>query len=286
MITSTPQLNPIQMHDLKDLKSLCIKNDGNVPNLYPHILSQPRTLPAALLAYARGRLIGFLSVFFFYEESVEISLLIAPTERRKGLAKKLLRAIIPLIQSYNFPTLIFSSPSGLNDEWLSHLGFTYQHTEYHMKRDTLSPLLNPGHPGIIRSMEESDVPALIHLDEVCFSKKQVESQERFNYLINDKSYQIFVMLENNHPVAKAHLRWESGGATLSDIAVLPSLQGQGLGTSLIAHCINFALSDGKPHINLDVETNNERALHLYTRLGFLKANSCDYWKIGINQLKM
>ncbi len=286
MITNTHQLNPIQLQDLLELQSLCVKQDGNSPNLYTHILNQPRTLPAALLAYERSRLVGFLSVFFFYEESVEISLLVAPNARKKGLAKQLLRSIIPLIQTYQFPTLIFSSPAGLNDDWLSGLGFTYQHSEYHMVRKNLNPFLNPEPPCSIRLMQESDIPALIHLDEVCFSKQQVESQERFNYLINDKAYQIFVILENDHPVAKAHLRWENHGATLSDIAVLPALQGQGLGTALIAHCINVALSDGKPDIRLDVETKNERALGLYTRLGFLTENSCDYWKIGITQLKI
>ena len=243
MFTSTHQLNAIQLQDLKELQAKCIINDGNSPNLYSHILSQARTLPAAILYYDKGQLLGFLSVFFFYEEAVEVSVLIAPSVRRRGLAKSLIKSILPLVQTYHFSTSIFSSPTGLNDHWLSKLGFTYLHTEYNMARKNLNPLLHYEPSSIIRGLEEGDIPALIHLDEVCFSKKQFESQERFNYLINDKSYQIFVMLRDNHPVAKAHLRWETHGASLSDIAVSPSLQGKGLGTALIAHCINYALSE-------------------------------------------
>ncbi|MBA2649780.1 MAG: GNAT family N-acetyltransferase [Legionella sp.] len=285
MYITAHQLDTQQLKDLKKLQTSCIKKDSNSSNLYTHILAQPRTLPSALLYYKQERLLGFLSVFFFYENAVEISLMIAPKERRKGLAKKLLGLILPLIQNYNFSTLIFSSPAGLNDRWLTREAFTYTHTEYHMKRNRLSPLLHYEASPFIRLMQESDVLALIHLDEVCFSKKQIEAQERFNYLLQDSSYQIFVLLQNNMPIAKAHLRWQPDGVTLSDIAVLPSLQGQGIGSSLIAHCINLALIEGKPTIRLDVETKNERALNLYTRLGFVKANACDYWKITLDELR-
>ncbi|MFI4919223.1 MAG: GNAT family N-acetyltransferase [Legionellales bacterium] len=285
MFQSTEQLDEHQLKDLEQLRVRCRKTDGSTPNLYTHILAQPRALPASLLCYEQGRLLGFLGAFFFYNDAVEIALLVDPELRKKGIATELMRLIIPLIQSVNFTNLIFSSPSKLNDDWLPNKKFTYMHSEYYMERKELNPLLENNHALVYRAATNSDLSILYALDEACFQKKSNNDvPDRFQHLVGNRSYHIVIAYQNNQPIGKAHLRWDAHGATLSDIAIMPSLQGQGLGTALITHCINFALSEGKPTINLDVETHNQRALNLYTRLGFAIQNSCDYWSISIKQL--
>ncbi len=285
MITTIYQLNEQQLKDLEQLKALCKKVDGSIPNLFTHILVQRRTLPASVMFYEQGQLIGFLSVFFFYDDAVEIAMLVHPLARRKGIARQMMHNVISLIQTHSFSTLIFSSPSSLNNHWLPALGFSYQHSEFYMERDDLNPLLDSNKTLTFREANIKDLPTLCALDDACFPKKDSKPVERFQQLLDDRNYQIFIALLNNQPVGKAHLRWESNGATISDITILPTLQGKGLGTELITFCINFALSEGKPHLNLDVETHNQRALNLYTRLGFMVQNACDYWAIGINQIQ-
>ncbi len=284
MLKNTNQLNAEQLEQLERLHALCKKTDGSTPNLYTHILNQPRAFPASLLHYEQQQLIGFLGAYFFYDDAVEISILVAPLYRRRGIAKQLIHAILPLIQSLNYNKLIFSSPAQLNNVWLFAKGFSYMHSEYYMERDDLNPLLDYKPSLTFRTATIDDLSLLCSLDEECFPDKQSDSLERFEHLIDGREYQIILAFQNNKPIGKAHLRWLPNGATLSDIAILPARQGQGLGTSLITHCINFALSEGKPHLNLDVETHNERALKLYTRLGFLTKNACDYWAIDVNQL--
>ena len=93
MIKSTHQLDEQQLKDLKDLRARCKKENGSTPNIYVHILSQLRTLPASLLYYKKGKLLGFLAAFFFYDDAVEISMLVDPKARRKGIAKELMGSI-------------------------------------------------------------------------------------------------------------------------------------------------------------------------------------------------
>lgn len=284
MFKNTNQLTEKQLNDLERLRVACKEADGSAPNLYTHILAKPRALPASLLYYENDKLLGFLSAFFFYDDSVEIALLIDPSVRKRGLAKKLLLSIIPLIQAHGLLHLIFSSPSHLHDEWLLAKGFSAMHSEYFMGRVDRNPILENIHAFPIRKATADDIVILGALDEACFPKKTNEFVERFQHLLDDRNYQIFIGFQNNIPIGKAHMRWDKQGATLSDIAVLPAHQGKGFGTMLIAHCINMALSEGKPDVCLDVETHNERALHLYTRLGFVVQNACDYWKISISDL--
>lgn len=284
MLKNTNQVDAFQLKQLEQLRVLCKTTDGSTPNLYTHILEQPRVFPASLLYYEQGQLIGFLGTYFFYEDAVEISLLINPFYRRRGIARTLINSILPLIKSQNYHKLIFSNPAHINSEWLHALGFSYMHSEYYMERDDLNPLLHYKQTLTFHTATVNDIPLLCEFDAACFPSKEVDSTERFQHLIDGREYQIIIAYQDNHPVGKAHLRWQAQGATLSDIAVLPVHQGNGLGTSLITYCINLALSEGKPHLNLDVETHNERALKLYTRLGFLTQNACDYWAISINQL--
>lgn len=285
MLKKTNKIDERQLKQLEHLKIICKKIDGGVPNLYTHLLTQQRVLPTTLLYYTKQKLVGFLSVYFFYDDAVEIALLIHPSFRRKGIAKKLLQSIIPLIIEQNFFKMVFSKPANLNSPWIPELGGTYQHCEYYMERNDLNPLLEYEKNLTFRSATIEDMPLLCLLDTECFLKAQGELVPRFQHILSDRNYQIILAFENNDLIGKAHLRWQKKGATLSDIAVLPARQGKGFGTALISHCINYALSEGKPQLNLDVETHNQKALNLYTRLGFVTKNACDYWEIELYQLQ-
>lgn len=197
----------------------------------------------------------------------------------------MLHTILPLVKEHGFFKLVFSSPSHLNEQWIADLGFVYMHSEYYMERHDLNPLLDYKKNLTYRTATEQDIPLLCVLDEACFFKTQSELIPRFEHILSDRTYQIILAFEDNHLIGKAHIRWQKHGATLSDIAVLPVRQGKGLGTALISHCINYALSEGKPELNLDVETHNQKALNLYTRLGFLTQNSCEYWEIDLYTLQ-
>lgn len=284
MFKSTNQLTETQLKDLEQLRIRCKKIDGSTPNLYTHILAKPRALPASLMCYEKNRLVGFLSAFFFYDDAVEVALLVEPKFRRRGIAKQLLNFIIPLIQSHGLIKLIFSSPSHLNDTWLPAFGLSSTHSEYYMERNVLLPIRDVKQDLVIRKATMDDIILLGALDEACFPKKTNEYTERFHNLLGDKNYLIFLGFQNEQPIGKAHMRLDKKGVTLSDIAIFPDFQGKGYGTTLIAHCTNLALSKRKPQVCLDVETHNERALHLYTRLGFFVQNACDYWAISVNDL--
>ena len=286
MIHNTSQISQQELEQLHHLASECKKKDGSIPNLYTHILIQERTFPASLLYYEKDRLIGFLSIYFFYGEAIEVSVLVHPAYRKQGVGKKLLEAMLELINCQNFFTLIFSSPTNLNTQKLLDWGYSYLHSEYYMERHELTPLLEYNTALSFRAANTHDIPYLCALDNLCFPQKQGDLTERFHQILNSREYDIMLAFKNNLLVGKAHLRWQEQGASLSDIAVTPTQQGQGLGSALISHCINYALSEGKPLLNLDVETHNQRALNLYVRLGFTVQNACDFWSIAVEKLAL
>ncbi|STX44729.1 N-terminal GNAT family acetyltransferase [Legionella donaldsonii] len=286
MLICNNHVSDTQLSAIDDLAALCRAADGGVPPLYRHLLIEKRATDNNVFYYQDNHLAGFLSVYFFYEDACEISIIVDPTYRRQGIATQMLQSIMPLLLTKQINTVIFSTPAKLNDEWLSRLGFHYQSSEYHMQRHSYEPVLISRRELTMRPATAADIPILSVIDEACFeAAKETDMAARFNSLLNDNNYVIFLASLQEKPVGKAHIRWQSDDAILSDIAILPAYQRQGLGSELLAWCINNSLSQGKTHLALDVETSNQGALDLYTRHGFKTKDANDYWAISIDKLR-
>src|SRR5262245_53060434 len=122
MLTTTHHLTPRQLNKLKQLLVQCKRVDKSIPNMYLHLLAQPRAYPASIFFFLKQQLLGFLSAYFFYEDACEVAVVVDPRARRKGIAKKLIHAVLPLIKSQGIHKLIFSCPGEANVDWLAHRG--------------------------------------------------------------------------------------------------------------------------------------------------------------------
>ncbi|KTC73933.1 hypothetical protein Lbir_0989 [Legionella birminghamensis] len=281
MLLRTHQLTDMQMDALTELKNKCKAIDGGLPSLYPHILRLKRETANNLLYYQDNQLVAFLSVYFFYEDACEISILVDPDTRRLGLASKLLFNIFPLVQSKKMNRLIFSMAHQLNDHWLAPLGFIYQQSDYHMLRQSYEPILENHSSLSFRKATFDDSGLLCEIDNAAFKNEVVSNIERFTQIMEDPNYSIYLAIKGEEAVGKAHIHWQHDKATFSDIAILPEFQGQGFGSTLLAYCINKALMQETYKLALDVETTNQNALNLYLRHDFKIASVHDYWIIDV-----
>jgi ribosomal protein S18 acetylase RimI-like enzyme len=64
----------------------------------------------------------------------------------------------------------------------------------------------------------------------------------------------------------------SNGVFIVDLYVAPDRRGQGVGRQLIAAAARLGLARGARFMRLDVEPDNDGALHLYDRLGFRRVD--------------
>ena len=284
MLIHTDQLNPEQLTQLKQLCSNCKQTDGNSIPIYKHLISQKRSTPCNLLYYRDAQLIGFLSAFFFYEEACEIALMVDPRFRKQGISAQLIKEILPLMQAKNIQNLIFSTAYGLNNHWLSAHDFVYQSSEYQMSRTENERVFADSKSIIVEVATPEDIKALSAIDKACFSSHVKDMSARFHMLLNNPDYTLFIARKDGVPIGKAHVYWQKSHAKLADIAIIPRLQSRGFGCALLAYCINFSLNAKQPNITLEVETNNQNALRLYTRLGFVMKNAYDFWTIPVNIL--
>ncbi len=285
MIHLTEQLNTHELKSLEQLAKRCKTEDGNKIAFYPDLLANKRPKPSSVLLFNKNILIGFASAFFFELDKAEITLLVHPKHRGHHLAKTCLQTLLDNITQYRpVPKLSFSVPRGLWQQALLQQGLVYQNSEYEMKyvapkACSLSSNLQDIN---VRQATFEDMPILCELDQRCFPSTNAHSEFRFNTLLTRKQHAIFVLIQQNRIIGKAHVNWDSKTAFLSDIAILPEMQQQGFGTKIIAYCIDFAHQLPQKNIRLSVETHNQNALKLYSHLGFHITNAIDYWECSFS----
>lgn len=285
MLIQNNFLDPLQFSCVKQLSEVCRAKDGSTPSLYPHILQQKRSSDSNFLFFKEDRLVGFLSVFFFYPQACEVSVLVDPVHRRQGISRKLIQASLPLLIAKQMEMLIFSTPTFIDNSWLEKMGFQYKNSEYQMYRNSYEPILLAKQSLDIQKASLLDIEQLCKIDRVCFANVHHEMTNRFVHLIEDNNYTLFLAYLQGKPIGKAHIHWQEDNAIVSDIAIIPDYQRQGFGNELLVHCINHALTLGKTKLTLDVETSNEKALKLYLQNGFKTVNSADYWEIHLETLR-
>lgn len=285
MLIRNHQLTPSQLIDLELLCAECKAEDGNIIATYTCMLSKDRPRLCNTLYYSKKKLVGFLSTFFFYENACEVSVMVKPDYRKRGLARHMINDILPLIRSEKIDNLIFSTPHETNKKWLLAKGFRYQRCEYQMQRQDAHAPLIPESSLTIRAATSDDLAILCALDKACFAVHQPDTLLHFHNLLYDPNYRIFVSELDGVVIGKAHLDMQRDNTRLTDIAVLPDFQGRGFGSKMIAYCINYSLAENQSKITLNVETNNQQALKIYTGLGFVIENAYDFWTIPIQVLR-
>jgi ribosomal protein S18 acetylase RimI-like enzyme len=63
--------------------------------------------------------------------------------------------------------------------------------------------------------------------------------------------------------------------------VHPDHQGHGIGRDVLRRVCRQALADGATRVRLEVEVTNDRALGLYTSLGFALVTTEDYYALPL-----
>ena len=135
---------------------------------------------------------------------------------------------------------------------------------------TLTPSLKSAPVGV-RQATLADVPALVLLEQQCFSTDRLTAR-RFKHYVT--SQQAVLLVATSAPpsmlvgYALLLLRRGTQLTRLYSIAVSPEARGSGVAARLITALEEQALQRGKPFMRLEVSIDNKGAIALYDRLGF------------------
>lgn len=130
----------------------------------------------------------------------------------------------------------------------------------------------PAHPSArahvqVRQMTLHDLPRVVEVDAAAFEPLWRNSLPALKKAYQQSTYATVAEGENG----LIGYQMSSGGAFgahLARLAVLPEIQGRGIGAVLVSELIQHMREGGGSKITVNTQANNAASLALYTRLGF------------------
>ena len=151
-------------------------------------------------------------------------------------------------------------------------GFTLLQTIIVLQLNTplLHPLLLPREL-TLRAMSAADCETVAGLDHESFEVIWQNSLEATRFAYKESSYAT-IAYWNQQPVGYQISSSTPFNAHLSRLAVIPGMQGKGIGSLLARDMILHYRHRGIAYITVNTQSDNEASLHLYRKLGFQLTN--------------
>ncbi|GEO82218.1 GNAT family N-acetyltransferase/peptidase C39 family protein [Pararhodospirillum oryzae] len=125
--------------------------------------------------------------------------------------------------------------------------------------------------GVIRSLTARDVPALVALEQACFTGDRLSRRSLQRLLKRPNALFVGIASEEDGPLlgyALVLLRTGTSLARLYSLAVAPSARGLGLGAAVLRAAEEAALENGASAMRLEVRPDNQGAIALYRKQGY------------------
>lgn len=226
------------------------------------------------------RLLGFLGIYGF-ESSPELAGMVAPEARRRGIGTALVDAVLPLCQerSDQRPLLIVPRPSLAGKHLALRRGGVLDHSEHALVL-TGDPTSGLDHPEIgLRPATGPDVPLVAQLLEAGFgTPAPADLADR----LNSPRERTVIVEQSGSPVGTLRLRRDGNDeARIYGFVVDPAVQGRGIGRAALRYACRQLRAEGARRIGLEVDVDNDRALGLYTSVGFTPVITEDYFALPL-----
>lgn len=122
----------------------------------------------------------------------------------------------------------------------------------------------------IRPAAAGDLDAVKAVERRCFPAEEAFSRRQLHYLLTQAQGANYVACLNGAVVGYISLlaRRTAGNLRIYSVAVDPAARGCGAGQALIDAAVALARQLGLREVTLEVRTDNDAAIRLYTRSGF------------------
>jgi len=270
------ELSNDTLTQIRELEDDVVAVDGGRLKLeWATLRSRPGDRVNDVLWWEEGRLVGFLGLYAFSQPTVELAGMVHPAHRRRGIGARLLNEAIELCRSRGFHKVLLvvprNSPGGRFLAERQH--GVLDHSEHSLDLDG-PPLDGPSDPSLtLRPATYDDAVAEARILAEAFGDAAgpiPTSNPDESRMVAEREGTVIATLR----VSQSPDVWGIYG-----LAVEAAHRGQGVGRELLQRVCRQAHDAGVTTLHLEVEVNNDRALGLYTSLGFTRTATEDYFEI-------
>lgn len=233
-----------------------------------------------LLWWEGDRLLGFLGLYG-YGSSLELSGMVAPDARRRGIATALLDAAGPLCHGRGIrkALLIVPRPSVAGQRLALRRGGALDHSEHALVLIG-EPMSAGREPNVsLRQATAADVARISRLLEEGFGDPAPEDLET---RLNLPHAHTVVVEVSGSVIGTLHLSRDEDDGRIHGFAIDPAWRGRGFGRDALRLACQQLRAQGARRIGLEVAVDNDRALALYTSVGFTPVVTEDYFALSMS----
>ncbi|MEY2371700.1 MULTISPECIES: GNAT family N-acetyltransferase [Lysinibacillus] len=275
---------PLDGETLKEVKLLCEEATVQDYRVYETIMNVPMASSFEnkgfmVLAYEDDKdlLVGAASAIDLMGlHTYEWSLVVTPAYRQKGIGTALVEGIQVGLKERGaegqLAVVIDGSPYG--HTFIENKGFTYSFSETTLETKA-EPVTLRGDINI--QAYNGEQAELITIYCEAFGDLPEESEELIAFNTSTNGRELWIAYRDGAVVGTVTTAKENEIQWVTALAVHPKCEGQGIGTALLSFSKDYASKVGAAFVMLDVEVDNKKALSVYEKAGFMKAQQIDYY---------
>jgi ribosomal protein S18 acetylase RimI-like enzyme len=278
VLVSPRRLSPDALEAIANLEQAVVAADGGRLKLeWPVLEAGERVEP--LLWWEKERIVGFVGLYAFTSEAVEMAGMVAPARRSRGIGAALMRAALSSCRQRGCetPLLVVPRASVPGKSMALRYAGVLDHSEHALV--LVGPPVHPaGGPRVhLRRAVPEDSADVCSLLETAFGRPAAGVAER---LASGSEQERTLLVESaGSTVGTVRLVRHGEEAGIYGLAIAPAWQHRGIGRAVLLDVCERLRREGARRVGLEVAVDNERALGLYTSVGFTATTTEDYYAI-------
>lgn len=281
MLELASGLSPRALTALADLERRTVAVDGGRLKLEWGVLkSRDGRRVEDLLWWEGEELLGFLGLYAFGPPDVELAGMVDPAARRRGIATALLNAALPLCRERGYGQALLVTPreSEGGQAFAISRGARLEHSEHAL---TLFGPPTPGPEDAATTMRRATVADAAEISRLLTSAFGWTPPDTAERLASQTERTLLIEVAGS-AIGTVRLTSEQDTGSIYGFAIDPGWQGRGIGRDVLRRICSLLIDEGAKRVRLEVAVDNERALGLYTSIGFERVTTEDYFALPIS----
>jgi ribosomal protein S18 acetylase RimI-like enzyme len=233
--------------------------------------------------YQDGQLVGYMPLDAFGDQ-YEITAAVLPAYRRQGIFRLLFAAARQEAQRRKAAGLLLVNyrASAAGTAATGQLDVTYKFSEYCMVADVASIPPLPASRLQLVDVTPENVEPLSHMLDISFGNARYSAVEELLKELQRSDRRYFLARFEDTLIGQIGVLTRDDVVYIRAVGIMPEWRNQGYGRQLLATVVSKMLAEGHRNFELDVATENSRALSLYQACGFHETNVYDYYTVPLS----
>jgi ribosomal protein S18 acetylase RimI-like enzyme len=268
------------LHALEELETRTLTFDGGRLKLeWPVLRARVGQEVEDVLWWDGDRLVGFLGLYAFGPPSVELAGMVDPGWRRRGVATALIDAALQVCRNRGYEQALLVIPG--SSVAGRHLALRREAVLKHSEHALIligKPLEGPTDSRItLRTAAPIDAPTISALLAAAFGEP---APDVLAWLTSSSQQTLLVDFEDR-TVGTVRLSHHGDTGEVYGFAVDPAWQGRGIGRNVLRRVCCQLRQEGAQRIHPEVAVDNDRAVGLYTSIGFTEVSTEHYYALPL-----